>query len=1167
MSQNDAMLQVLAALMSPDNAHRQQAEVFFTQQLETTLLETISSLISILGATELDITLRNMSGILLRRAIDPASSYGSRISRDDIQSLRTTLMNIWAAESQPVLLKRLSHIIAQSAAAGEWDDLIPQLVGHGSTQAGDALLPILNLIEILAEYCPEDIGNHSQALVSLLGGIIANTETSTDVQVACAKAIGSCLVTLEDGEEEAKDAFRPALSPLVQIMGAALERGDELDAAAILEHLVEVAAQQPMFFKGVMDSIVSSMLSVVSSEGLEFSTRSLALELMVTLAESAPALARRCEGLIKGVVPLAMTLMLELDDDEQTWQEGGYSEQEQGMEDENAAVGEEALERLAAGLGGRTVGPLVISLVEQYASSPDAAYRRAAVATLCRLAEGASKIFQKSYLTTTFDFLQSSLQDASPRVQYQSLQAVGQLAVLYPDSIGLLIDLCMPAALVHLTASHTCDRVKGHCLSALINLTNPSNCSDAADVLQKHLDALLSALWENLTSSSLEVQPVCLQLLGGIAQLAGDGFAPYYSAFMPGVKGIMCTATAPHLATLRGKAMECVGLVGEAVGDEVFAQDAQEVMEILLSAMGQSDDDTTFDHILPACARISKTLGANFRPFLPLVMPPMLAGALQEISFSMVDAEEGDDEGENVYDEETGTESAVISMGAGIKKRVTLNTHAVQKKNQCGRMIYEFAANMKGHLQEYLLPCVQATLPMVLDKHYSEIRSSASLALVKLFEAGIDATRLGFLPPAGLQELLESILDQLLLAVKGEINASSRICAADAMRDVVEACFLSGTEAAVDGSRGQFMALPSAAWSRLAVQHLMAKCQESVVRREDKIRAFEQNEGLEGGEDEESFAEELEEEEDLLATLVDALGFLLKLHGEPFMELIDEKVAPAFAPYLDPSQPAALQTVAVCMLDDIFEFGGAAALKYVSHCLPLFVRNFTAEHAVLKQCSVYGVAQILRFAPALCVEHLPVMVPALLALATMPRVSSEEDEEDEGGNEGVIENALFALGMVCHTSLLREAGEGGYWGAGVAVSEVAALWLGALPFRADEAEARVASRQLCDAVEQGDTLVVGPEQENLSEVLRVLAEVFQQHQQDEEERRQERERRGQSAEENGVWGGGSVHPDTLQRMRALVQQMQTGGGVAPAVLQNAFAVLSADHQAVLQAAL
>ena len=187
---------------------------------------------------------------------------------------------------------------------------------------------------------------------------------------------------------------------------------------------------------------------------------------------------------------------------------------------------------------------------------------------------------------------------------------------------------------------------------------------------------------------------------------------------------------------------------------------------------------------------------------------------------------------------------------------------------------------------------------------------------------------------------------------------------------------------------------------------------------------------------------------------------------------------------------------------------------------------------------------MLRFAPQLCVEHLPVLVPALMGLATMQRVTSDEDEEEGVDNEGIIENAFFALGMMCHTPVLRESS----WG-GVATSEVASLWLRALPFRADDTEARFASRQLCDAVEMGDALILGSDYENLSELLRVMAEVFQIQQ--EEERDQ------------GQGGAMSVHPETLQRLRGILSQLQSGA-VSPDSLRGAFSVLSPGHQEVLQ---
>ncbi len=54
---------------------------------------------------------------------------------------------------------------------------------------------------------------------------------------------------------------------------------------------------------------------------------------------------------------------------------------------------------------------------------------------------------------------------------------------------------------------------------------------------------------------------------------------------MPGIKNILRHATGEAQLELRGKAMECVGLVGDAVGEDVFLPDAAEVMEILIGSM------------------------------------------------------------------------------------------------------------------------------------------------------------------------------------------------------------------------------------------------------------------------------------------------------------------------------------------------------------------------------------------------------------------------------------------------------------------------------------------------------------------------------------------------------------------------------------------------------
>ncbi len=51
-----------------------------------------------------------------------------------------------------------------------------------------------------------------------------------------------------------------------------------------------------------------------------------------------------------------------------------------------------------------------------------------------------------------------------------------------------------------------------------------------------------------------------------------------------GVKTILSQALSPDLITLRGRAMECAGIFGEASGGR-FEQDALEIMNLLISAM------------------------------------------------------------------------------------------------------------------------------------------------------------------------------------------------------------------------------------------------------------------------------------------------------------------------------------------------------------------------------------------------------------------------------------------------------------------------------------------------------------------------------------------------------------------------------------------------------
>ena len=975
------------------------------------------------------------------------------------------------------------------------------------------------------------------------------------VQIACAKAICASIVALE--EEGSRDAFKPAIAPIVTILGAALARDDEENATSIMEYLVEIAAVHPIFFKGILDEVVAAMLTVAQSTALEFSTRSIALELMVTLSESAPALARRCAALVQGIVPLAMAIMLDVEESEEEFVASKFTPDP--VED-NACTGEEALERAAAGMGGRILGAAVLGLVQQYASSADWTYRRAAVAALTRLAEGSPSAF-KPHFEPTIGFLTGAMSDASARVCYQAVQTVGQFAVLFPQHMEQLVSVFVPLLTTMLGDASTCDQVRGLCAQALINLMNPDSCEEEYLTETGLLEPILQALVVCLQSASVEVQPTCLDLLARVAQVSGEAFTPYYSAFMPGIIAIINNAKGPHLLMLRGKAMHCVGIVGEAVGPEQFTPVAMEVMQLLIVDLTVSsagdDQEIAFDYILPACARIAQALGAAFKPFLPAVMAPLLAGANQVITCVIEDANEEDEIGETIRDEEARTESGVVTL-AGMKKRVTMNTYAIHQKQVSARILYEFADALKGEMCDYLPASLEAITSMITDKHSAEMREVASTTLPKLFIAAMDSVTKGTLDTGNLNVVLLAALKKLLDSLVGEVNRTSRMCSADSMAKILQSCYDSAAQQ-VDGSRNAatVMIRPDIATSQMLISELLKCCKESIDRRMAQEEAFQLNQGKEE-EDKEAFEEEVEEEDELLHSLGDCIGVLLKLHSDTdtVMSQFDAEVVPFFGPFMSAPTAASsqfcenFQIVSSCLLDDILEFGGVSAQKYVALSVNQFLGNInSSENSVLRQCSVYGLAQIIRIHSEVLMEALSGDITPLMNC--LLSVISRADAKDVD-HEGATENAVFALGVLVTVPAFREVVSSMAAGS-ASLSQLTGMWLQGLPLKLNEPESKAASNMLMNALEQTDTVVLGgTEYSNINDILRIISEVLIQA---------EKLARGALREDEEEV---MAHADTLQKAFAVVKSIAGGVLVPSHVAQAAFAKLKPAHQAVLE---
>jgi hypothetical protein len=204
-------------------------------------------------------------------------------------------------------------------------------------------------------------------------------------------------------------------------------------------------------------------------------------------------------------------------------------------------------------------------------------------------------------------------------------------------------------------------RVQSHGAAAMINF-----CDGVPDtVIAPYLDIMLSKLAYLLQHGRRQVQEQALTAVAAIADSVGTAFvrvcfclrlvvaathswhAQYYDNFMPFLKGVLQQAHGKEYRLMRGKTMECLSLIGVAVGKDKFMQDLPEVMaELRKSQATEPDpDDPQTSFMLQAWARICKCLGQDFVQYLPIVMPPLLASAMLAPDVKILDENADQEEG------------------------------------------------------------------------------------------------------------------------------------------------------------------------------------------------------------------------------------------------------------------------------------------------------------------------------------------------------------------------------------------------------------------------------------------------------------------------------------------------------------------------------------------
>ncbi|KAG6520022.1 hypothetical protein ZIOFF_017051 [Zingiber officinale] len=981
-----------------------------------------------------------------------------------------------------------------------WPDLLPFLfhavsASDASPRLQESALLIFSQIAYVLADDASFIGPHLTTLHSLLLAALSHS-SAPDVRVAALSAAVNLVTSLESTAD--RNRLAELLPAMMRTLTESLNSGHEAAAQEALELLVELAGAEPRFLRRQIGDVVGAMMQIAEADGLEEGTRHLAIEFVITLAEArerAPGMMRKLPQFLSRLFAVLMKMLLDLEDDP-AWHTAEVQDEDAG-ETSNYGVAQECLDRLAIAVGGNTIVPVASELLPAYLAAPEWQKHHAALVALAQIAEGCSKVMLKN-LEQVVTMVLSSFQDPHPRVRWAAINAIGQLSTdlgpdlqlqyhqrVLPALASAMDDFQNPrvqasildtaslegrecdnvhASLYSIGPSHQFAGVGGlkliwlrqkvssleawrmrcplslelycndtaHASSAVLNFCE--NCTP--DILTPYLDGIVGKLLVLLQNGNQMVQEGALTALASVADSSQEQFQKYYDAVMPYLKVILMNATNKSNRMLRAKSMECISLVGMAVGKEKFRDDAKQVMEVLMALQGSQmeTDDPTTSYMLQAWARLCKCLGQDFLPYMNVVMPPLLQSAQLKPDVTITSAG-SDDDIEDSDDESVET----ITLG---DKRIGIRTSVLEEKATACNMLCCYADELKEGFYPWIDQVAPTLVPLLKFYFHEEVRKAAVAAMPELLRSAKLAVEKGQAQgrdESYVKQLSDYIIPALVEALQKE--PETEICAS--MLDSLNECMqLSGSLLSED----QVKSIVD------QIKHVITASASRKKERAERTKAEDFD-----AEEEEILKEENEQEEEVFDQIGDCLGTLIKTFKASFLPFFDE-----LSLYITP----------MLGKDKTPEPYDAFGPLYYDTYLPFLLEACNDDNADVRQAAVYGVGVCAEFGGS-------VFRPLVgEALSSLNNVIGHPDAL-QSDNVMAYDNAVSALGKICQ-----------FHRDGIDAAKVVPAWLGCLPIKNDLIEAKIVHEQLCSMVERSDRDLLGPNNQQIPKLVAVFAEVL-----------------------------------------------------------------------------
>ncbi|ODQ56549.1 ARM repeat-containing protein [Saitoella complicata NRRL Y-17804] len=1021
----NALVATLDALAATDNTIRSNAEASLNDEWIAQRPDML--LVGLAEQTKGNAQdhMRSFAVVLLRRiAFKPAPGYPEESEKtiydilNDVarKNVHDLLLASFAEEQVVGVRHKVCDAIAEIARHGlyssyKWPDLLQALFSCSKSPEAAHRESAYRVFAAV----PTLIG--SQHADILKGAFQAGLEDqSQEVRLAALRAY--CAFLLEAGSNT-RSTLSVLLPACLNVLPPLSTTHDSETLATALTSLIELAETHPKMFKNYFTMIVQFGLSVIKDKEHENVARQAALELLITFCEGAPGMCRKEDSYASNLVVECLAFLTDVgaedDDAQQEWNETEDLDADES--DANHIVGEQALDRLARKLGGKTVLPPAFAYLPNMISSTNWRQRHAALMAISAIAEGCEKIM-KAELSRVLDMVLPLLRDPHPRVRWAACNAVGQMSTDFANTMQAKFHERVLSGLVPVLQAPE-PRVQAHAAAALVNFCE--ECDNAT--LEPYLDGILERLLALLQSPKKYVQEQAVTTIATVADAAEAKFVKYYDAIMPLLVNVLKAPDAgKEYRLLRGKAMECATLIALAVGKERFAPSAQELIQVLGSIQQSvvEADDPQASYLIPAWGRICRVMGKEFLPYLGAVMPPLLEAAKLKPDFAVLQ----DDEEKEKYAAEDGWEFIGVQG-----QQIGIKTTVLEEKCTAVEMLVCYAAELKENFQPYVGPILNdIVIPSLKFYFHDGVRSAAAKCIPRL----LDSIKLA---GADVKSVWDTVAQKITDIIKAEPAAEMVAEFFSAWNESVEVVGAAAISA-----------------EQLAAFITASESQIQDYGKRTEARAEAAHSGDVDIEEDDDVMMEMEDDEAMLAEMSKAFHMTFKTINTAFLPHW-ERLLPYIGAFLNHPEQSSRQWGVGC-IDDLIEFCGPESLRYSSTFLEPLGKGLTDPAPEVRQASTYGVGAAAQFGGEAYADFCAAALPALFQCI---QIAGARDDE----NIYATENACAAIAKILRFNSSKVQN----------LDQTVVAWIQTLPIICDDEEAPYAYSFLSELIEQNHPAV------------------------------------------------------------------------------------------------